>query len=233
MENMHPYRVDFIYSELSQDFDINSVMADIVERDGIFKIKRFMKDLGSLYNAVRFYVALEGLIYSDDETAYNLYEEGRYFESYNYFESYKHASPEIGEFDFNHNPYDDYDELRTKLVDFIPDFNMRLKFNSATGRFDFSADIDSVFDIAWYTLARMISEDPALENRQREESRPEGIMICCRHCGKFLIRRSNRQEFCDSEECQRARNARKQMAYRKRKAGNDYEEKRRQRKTKR
>ena len=45
-------------------------------------------------------------------------------------------------------------------------------------------------------------------------------MICCRHCGKFLIRRSNRQEFCDSEECQRARNARKQMAYRKRKAGN-------------
>lgn len=269
MENMHPYRVDFIYSELSQDFDINSVMADIVERDGIFEIERFMKDLGSLYNAVRFYVALEGLIYSDDETAYNLYEEGRYFESYNYFESYKHASPEIpddvmeeiessskniveqmrraneyiekhpaeqppeGEFDFNHNPYDDYDELRTKLVDFIPDFNMRLKFNSATGRFDFSADIDSVFDIAWYTLARMISEDPALENRQREESRPEGIMICCRHCGKFLIRRSNRQEFCDSEECQRARNARKQMAYRKRKAGNDYEEKRRQRKTKR
>lgn len=128
MENMHPYRVDFIYSELSQDFNINSVMADIVERDGIFEIERFMKDLGSLYNAVRFYVALE--------------------------------------------------------------------------------------------------------NRQREESRPEGIMICCRHCGKFLIRRSNRQEFCDSEECQRARNARKQMAYRKRKAGNDSEKKRRQRKTK-
>ncbi len=33
---MHPYRVDFIYAELSRDFDINSVMADIVERDGIF-----------------------------------------------------------------------------------------------------------------------------------------------------------------------------------------------------
>lgn len=267
-ENMHPYRVDFIYAELSQGFDINSVEADLVERDGIFEIDRFMKDLGNLYNAVRFYVALEGLIYSDDEIAYNLYEEGRYFESYNYFEKYKHAEPDIpdevlkrietssnnivetmqrakeyidkhpapqppeGEFDFNHNPYDDYDELRTRLVEFIPDFNMRLKFNSATGRFEFSADINSVFDIAWYTLARMISEDPALENRQREETRPEGIMICCRHCGKFLIRRSNRQEFCDSEECQRARNARKQMAYRKRKAGNASEKKRKQRKTK-
>ena len=265
-DNMHPYRVDFIYAELSQDFDISSVEADLVERDGIFEIDRFMKDLDNLYNAVRFYVALEGLIYSDDEIAYNLYEEGCYFDSYNYFESYKHVMPEIpdevvaeiesssknlveqmqrmneyikthpaeqppeGEFDFNHNPYDDYDELRSKLVEFIPDFNMRLKFNSATGRFEFSADIDSVFDIAWYTLARMISEDPALENRQREETRPEGIMICCRNCGKFLIRRSNRQEFCDSEECQRARNARKQMAYRKRKAGNVSDKKRKQKK---
>jgi hypothetical protein len=54
--------------------------------------------------------------------------------------------------------------------DDIPDFNLRLKFNSATDRFDFLADIDSVFDIAWYTLARMISDNPALENRQREES---------------------------------------------------------------
>lgn len=268
MENMHPYKVDFIYSELTQDFDINSVEADIVERDGIFEIDRFMKDLGSLYNAVRFYVALEGLIYSDDEIAYNLYQEGKYFESLSFFEHYKHSAPDIpdemldeieagtddivermkladkyieehpakqppeGEFDFNNNPYDDYDELREKLVEFIPDFNMRLKFSSATGRFEFSADIDSVFDIAWYTLARMISEDPALENRQREETRPEGIMICCRHCGKFLIRRSNRQEFCDSEECQRARNARKQMAYRKRKAGNESEKKRKQRITK-
>lgn len=268
LDNMHPYRVDFIYSELIQDFDINSVEADIVERDGLFEIDRFMKDLGDLYNAVRFYVALEGLIYSDDEIAYNLYEEGRYFESHSYFEEYKRVNPDIpeevlkkiedstddivkrmqlandyadkhpspkppeGEFDFNHNPYDDYDKLRTKLVEFIPDFNMRLKFNAASGRFDFSADIDSVFDIAWYTLARMISEDSALENRQREEARPEGIMICCRHCGKFLIRRSNRQEFCDSEECQRARNARKQMAYRKRKAGNASEKKRKQRKTK-
>ena len=149
-----------------------------------------------------------------------------------YIDEHPVPQPPEGEFDFNHSPYDDYDELRTKLVEFIPDFNMRLKFNSATGRFDFSADIDSVFDIAWYTLARMISEDPALENRQREETRPEGIMICCRHCGKFLIRRSNRQEFCDSEECQKARNARKQMAYRKRKAGNASEKKRKQRKTK-
>lgn len=43
-------------------------------------------------------------------------------------------------------------------------------------------------------------------------------MICCRNCSKFIIRKSNRQEFCDSEECQKVRNARKQKAYRERKA---------------
>ena len=43
-------------------------------------------------------------------------------------------------------------------------------------------------------------------------------MIRCRNCGKFIIRKSNRQEFCDSEDCQKARNARKQKAYRERKA---------------
>ena len=64
----------------------------------------------------------------------------------------------------------------------------------------------------------MISEDPALANRVNNDSRPEGIMICCRNCGKFIIRKSNRQEFCDSEECQKVRNARKQKAYRERKA---------------
>ena len=70
-------------------------------------------------------------------------------------------------------PYDDYDELRKTLADYIPEFNMKLKLNSATGRYEFSADIDSVFDIAWYTLAIMISEDSALENRVNNDSRPD------------------------------------------------------------
>ena len=252
-ENMHPYSIDFIYSELMEHFDINTIDAEMVERDGRFEIGRFMDDLGKLYNAVRFYVALEGILFAEDDAAYHLYEEGRYFEGYSCFEKYKHAVPDVpddvvGEpttprellesmirinqyieehpveqppedsLDFNNNPYDDYDELRKTLADFIPEFNMKLKLNSAAGKYEFSADIDSVFDIAWYTLARMISEDPALKNRTNNSLRPEGIMICCRNCGKFIIRKSNRQEFCDSEECQKVRNARKQKAYRERKA---------------
>ncbi|MCM1161464.1 MAG: hypothetical protein NC412_09600 [Roseburia sp.] len=260
LENMHPYSIDFTYSQLIENFDINSVAADFVREDATFQIEDFMKDLGVLYNAVRFYVALEGVLFGEDEVAYNLYEEGKYFEGYSYFEKYKHATvnipdeifkggdfpedvladmqreseyikahpveqPSEGEFDYNHSPYDDYDELRQKLADFIPQFEMKLKLNSATGRYEFSADIQSVFDIAWYTLARMISEDPALEDRTNDESRPEGIMICCRNCGRFIIRKSNRQEFCDADECQKVRNARKQKAYRERKASAEAQKK--------
>lgn len=260
MENMHPYSIDFTYSQLIENFDITSVDANLVREYATFQIEDFMKDLGSLYNAVRFYVALESVLFGEDDVAYNLYKKGKYFESYSYFEKYKHATVDIpdellkgegspedvladmqreseyikahpveqppkGEFDYNHRPYGGYDELRQKLADFIPQFEMRLKLNSATGRYEFSADIQSVFDIAWYTLARMISEYPALEGKTNDESRPEGIMICCRNCGRFIIRKSNRQEFCDADECQKVRNARKQKAYRDRKASAETQEK--------
>jgi len=249
LENMHPYSVDYVYAQLNDNFNITSVDADFVKEDASFEIETFMRDLGNLYNAVRYYVALEGVLFGDDNAVYDLYEEGRYFESSSDFEKYKYArvhipdeifkggdSPEDlladmqreseyiaahpadGEFDFNHSPYDDYDELRQRLAEFIPQFEMKLKLNPATKRYEFSADIQSVFDIAWYTLARMISEDKALEDRTNNESRDEGIMICCRNCGRFIIRKSNRQEFCDAEECQKVRNARKQKAYRDRKA---------------
>lgn len=119
---------------------------------------------------------------------------------------------------FATTPYDDYDELRNALIDIIPEFTMKLKVDPRTNRLEFSTDINSVFDIAWLTLARMLSEAPAPEDKGKSDNHPEGIMIRCRNCGKFIIRKSNRQEFCDAEECQKARNARKQKAYRERKA---------------
>ena len=248
--NMHPYNIDFIYSELNESFDINSFDAEMVEKDGTFEIHNFLDDLGKLYNAVMFYVALEGICIADDEAAYDLSKEGKYFEGYSFFDKYKHPivaipddldygdakgnlieemridneyiknhpaeKPPTGE--FATTPYDDYDELRNALIDIIPEFTMKLKVDPRTNRLEFSTDIDSVFDIAWLTLARMLSEDPAPEDKSKSDNRPEGIMIRCRNCGKFIIRKSNRQEFCDAEECQKARNARKQKAYRERKA---------------
>lgn len=251
LENIHPYSVDYIYSELNENFNINTFDTEMIEKDGIFKINVFLNDLGKLYNAVMYYVALEDIYIGNDVVAYDLSKEGKFFDSYSFFEKYKHSKVDIpdellgdirskeglltemkwiNEYinnppveaipsdKFATTPYDDYEVLRDTLIDIIPDFNMRLKVDARSGKMDFSTDVKSVFDIAWFTLARMISEDPAPEDKGKSDNRGEGIMIRCRNCGRFIIRKSNRQEFCDSDKCQKARNARKQKAYRDRKA---------------
>ena len=250
--NMHPYSINFIYSELSESFNINSFDAEMIERDGTFEINTFLYDLGKLYNAVMFYVALEGACAANDEATYDLSKEGKYFENCSFFDKYKRPTITIpddlnygnakenhtgemrinidNEYIKNHpatnpptkelatTPYDDYDELRNALIDIIPEFTMKLKADPRTNQLEFSTDINSVFDIAWLTLARMLSGDPAPEDKVKQDNHPEGIMIRCHNCGKFIIRKSSRQEFCDAEECQKVRNARKQKAYRERKA---------------
>lgn len=246
----HPYSVDFIYAGLKdKQFDIQTD-GFLIEKDSIFYIDDFMKDLERLYNAARFYIALEGVCVADEDAAYDMYAEGRHFEALPVFERFKHDKPPVpdsvlspaqgdqlkemrlaSEYEKAHpeiydaepdglfavEPYDYYEELRDRLVECIPDFRMRLKLNPRTNRLVFSADVNSVFDIAWYTLARLLSEDPAPEDKGKKEKPEEGIMICCRHCGDFLVRRSNRQEYCDKPECQKARNAKNQRDFRRRK----------------
>lgn len=214
LENMHPYSIDSICAALNEDFDINGFEAEMVEKDGMFDVEEFMTDLGKLYNAVMFYVALEGVCVADDEAAYDLSKEGKYFEGYSVFEHYKREHVEVPsellsggdsredlladmkraneyvaahpvvqppEGEFATTPYDDYYALRNRLIECIPDFNIRLKTDPCTGKLEFSTDVNSVFDIAWYTLARMLSEDPLPENKGRQDSRPEGIMMRCRN----------------------------------------------------
>lgn len=245
--NTQPYAIDEIYNELTdKSFDI-ATDGDMVAKDSVFAISDFMSDLEKLYNAARFYIALEGVCIGDNDAAVNLYSEGKHFEGYPFFERYKQSfeqpdvdyssaggdllkemqldaaykaahpvqAPEDG--GFVREPYDFYEKLRDTLIDMIPDFKMRLKVNPVSNRLVFSADVESVFDICWYTLARMLSEDPAPEDKGKEDDRPEGIMICCHNCGDFLVRRNGRQEYCDKDECQRARNAKNQKNYRDRK----------------
>ncbi len=230
-----------------ESFDITGYDAELAARDGIFSINDFMKDLGNLYTTALFYEALQGACVADKDAAYNLYREGKHFEGLPFFESFKciHSKPDIdasladgnlvkemkleaehkkshpeelpSNGQFAAEPYNNYGELLDKLIEHIPDFNMRLKVNPKTNRIEFSANVNSVFDISWFTLARMISEDPAPEYKGQSDDRPEGIMICCRHCGDFLIRRNGRQEYCDKPDCQKARNAKNQREFRRRK----------------
>ena len=248
-DNMHPYSIDYLYNALTDDnFDIAGIDAEMAARDGIFSIDDFMLDLENLYNAARFYIALEAICFANNEPAYEMYQTGRHFQGPPYFERYKlnmeipdidlsaangdlleemkltnkylaeHTLEQPPEGEFFTEPYDEYEKLRERLIDYIPDFKLRLKVNPQNNRLVFSADVNSVFEIAWYVLARMMSEDPAPEDFGKEDERPEGIMICCHHCGRFFIRNVKHQQYCDRPDCQKARNAKNQRNYRRRKA---------------
>lgn len=54
-----------------------------------------LHDLGKLYNAIMYYVALEDVCVGDDEAAYDLSREGKFFESYSFFEKCKHSKVDI------------------------------------------------------------------------------------------------------------------------------------------
>lgn len=206
-----------------------------------------MRELGKLYNAVRFYIALNAVAIGDDDAAFEMQHEGRHFETLPFLDKYLHREPAYPEIDYSaakgdllsemqitkaylethpeakssghfREPYDDFDELRKTLIGCIPDFRLRLKLDPKSEKIVFAADVDSVFDIAWYTFARLLAEDPSLEflgsdNRCRDE-----ILICCHHCGRFFVRNSSQQQYCDRPECQKARNAKNQRDFRKRRS---------------
>lgn len=246
--HMHPYGVDALYRAVTDEgFDIGSFDAEMVERDGIFSLHDFMKELGNLYNAVRFYIALNAVAVGDDDAAFEMEHEGRHFETLPFLERYKHPEPERPDIDYSsangdlvaemqldrayfeahpeegttghyREPYDDFDELRENLINCIPDFRLRVKLDSKTGKIAFAADVSSVFDIAWYTFARLLTEEPSLEQLGSDERCRDGILICCHHCGRFFVRNFRQQKYCDRPECQKARNSKNQREFRKRKA---------------
>lgn len=87
-----------MYQEFTEEgFDITGYDAELAARGGTFSINDFMKDLGDLYTTALFYETLEGKCVADDDAAYNLYREGKYFEGLPFFEHFKyiHSMPDV------------------------------------------------------------------------------------------------------------------------------------------
>lgn len=104
-------------------------------------------------------------------------------------------------------PIDDFYNLRGKLIEMIPEFCMWLKVNPKTDKVVFAADVHSVFDIAWYTLARYMV-DVQLTDEGTNERRYSKAKVCvCKCCGKAFIRpaKQNRRRYCGEPNCERKR----------------------------
>ena len=238
----HPYAVDFIFDGLN---DANSDIyksSGLLEKDGIFSINDFMRDLGKFYQAASMYFAFEEACLGLDDIPLSLHEDGKYFSGIPFFERFKVDPDNVPEVEYSsaggdlieemkldaaagqkessndyfiRPPYDSIDKLQKLLVDMIPDFRMRLKINPKTNRAVFSADINSVFDICWYTLARKISEDLAPDDKGTEPRKPEGVILTCPFCGDAFIRRNKRGVICGKPECHKARKRMNQQNSRK------------------
>lgn len=104
-------------------------------------------------------------------------------------------------------PIDDFYELRGKLMDMIPDFHMRLKVDPKTDKVVFAADVHSVFDIAWYTLARYMVDVQLTDEGTVEVRRSDGKVCVCKCCGKAFVRTAdqNRRQYCGEADCERKR----------------------------
>jgi predicted metalloendopeptidase len=53
---------------------------------------------------------------------------------------------------------ENYNEHISQVIDMFPDFRMRLKLDKKTKKVMYGADIQSVFDICWYTFSRMVAD---------------------------------------------------------------------------
>ena len=112
-----------------------------------------------------------------------------------------------GEIPFAYTPLEDYDHLINKLIEMFPDFRMRLKKNPRNKRIVYAADVNSIFDIAWFTLSRLVADDAPPEDIDYDAdfNTPSGTILSCLSCGSFFIRKHNRQLYCMNSDCQAAR----------------------------
>lgn len=211
-ENVHPYDMDTLIESLEAMYsgDVASLgMYDIITKDALFYIDDFVKDLCALGTVFEYNFALEQVLKGNITAGRELYYEGRMCDSLSFLEKYHNCSDD----EYLEQVNADYDYLIGCVLDMIPDFRMRLKQDKETGTIMFGADTKSIFDISWYTFARMVADVAPPTDEDLDYIQSTGSILTCMSCGKYFVRHSSRQIYCSRPECQAERNKRKSKAY--------------------
>lgn len=99
-------------------------------------------------------------------------------------------------------------QLLYKLDNFLselPKFPLELTLDEV-GELKILLGFTSVFDAAYYALARFVATQPEVPTKEDGGKTPLGI---CESCGKIFFKNGNRQKYCDDPECKKERNRRK------------------------
>ena len=209
--NIHPYNVEVLCELLESEQHAVITLYDIIEQDSTFYIDDFICDLSNLGRAFELYYALRRLKYNHEaDHAIQLYYEGRLCDGLPFLERYRAFSE--SEEDFSQKVLADYNILMEKLLDLFPDFRMKLKVDKKTHKIMFGANIQSIFDIAWYTFARLTADVAPPMDNDLDYMFAQGSILTCMCCGEYFLRRSSRQLYCDNPNCQAERNRKNRRA---------------------
>lgn len=208
--NIHPYDIDSLCEMLESEKNAHITFMDIIEKDATFSIKRFIKDLCDLGTVFELYYILDNLKYEGNvANARSLYYEGRLRDSLAFLERYSKYEDDK---EYKAHVLEDYNDLIFKVIDMFPDFRMRLKLDKKTGKVMFGADVQSVFDICWYTFSRIVADVAPPVDEDLDYFESQGSILSCLACGKYFVRRSSRQLYCDNPNCQAERNRKNRRA---------------------
>lgn len=206
VDNIYPYDNDALCELLECVPNAHTELWEIIQSNATFRVKDFITDLCALGTTFEFNEVLNKYS-ANPEKARDLYYEGRLCDSLPFFEKYS-----VYENDSNYIKHidEDYNKLQQQVIDLFPDFRMRLKINPRNQKIEYGADVHSVFDICWYTFARMLAQESAPIDRGDEYC--EGSILSCMACGEFFVRHSSRQRYCQKWDCQAARNRKNRNA---------------------
>ena len=209
-KNIHPYNIPILMEMLEADKDAYIMDGEMIRRDGIFSVEHFTKDLCDLGRTFEYYFAFKRLKdYGETQHARALYYEGRLCDGFAFFERYRTIEDDER---YRNAILNDYEDRIIRLLDVFPDFRMRPQYDKKTDKVMFGADIQSVFDIAWYTLARMVADVAPPLDEDLDYFESQGTVLSCLACGEYFVRRSSRQLYCSKPNCQAERNRRNRRA---------------------
>lgn len=209
-DNILPYNNDIVCEMVECDPAAHIKYGHIITRDATFYIDEFVKDLCSLGMTFELYHALRKAFSENDvRFARELYYEGRICDSFAFLEKYRQYESDE---ECLKQLKADRVERMTQLIDLFPDLRMRLKMNRRSKKIEYGADVNSVFDICWYAFARMVADIAPPADIGIDDEFSQASILSCLACGSYFLRRSSRQRYCQSWECQAERNRRNRRA---------------------
>ena len=209
-DNILPYNNEVVCELVESDPMAHITLGHIIKREATFDIDQFVKDLCDLGMAFELYYALRMAFMANDVSfARELYYEGRICDSFAFLEKYRQYESDE---EYLIQLKADRVTRMTQLIDLFPDFRMRLKMNRRSKKIEYGADVHSVFDICWYAFGRLVADVAPSADYGIDDEFSQASILSCLACGSYFLRRSSRQRYCQSWDCQAERNRRNRRA---------------------